>query len=734
MIIWEHTVPTALIAAGIAASVVVIAFSFWRFVKLDIPNLILVACRLIFTALLAWCLFMPQVKEQLTQTLKPRFVVVVDTSESMLQTAPKEMSNRWAAAQQVLDMSWTKVVAAECDLDTYSFSSEVGSRIDLTAAKALVPDGKATLLSDALRKITDRYRGQNVTGFLLLTDGIDTREAYDAWANTPLPWPIYTVRLEPPATWEEEPDLRVDTVNTPRRVNVGWTTEMKSIVSGQGTKGQPVTVQLMENNVLKQEIPTQIAAGGGSKQVNFQLDHPEVGVFTYTVMVPPLPKETHTNDNAYSITVQVIDNKNRLLYVEGPPRTESKFLTRALKANPKVSPLSFIRGPNGQFLTLGARGSMTADMMESQLAFFKIVIVGNLDAEELGEHRAQNLMKFVDMGGSLILLGGPKAWGAEGFMKSPLKKILPIKSLGEKSMEGSYPVQLTDSGKSHAAFAGDESLWEVIPPVLSIYPNASISAGAESLVAANTPLGPQSVIVVQRYGQGKVVAILTDSLWRWKLTPDTEKTKLYQRFWDQILSWLSPSEKELQPDQIDIFSDKEQMFLGETTELSAMMGNKEQQQRSDLAVTCVIKSPDGRELPFLMTKQNVVTPAGKSFPGYASKFSAQEPGLYSALARTEIEGKKIESDPISFFVKAFTPESVPRPAKPEILQAIAKASGGAYFEDFEELNDTLCKLKFAGREEESVKYRSLWQNLLIISCLMTLLSIEWAIRKWRNMP
>jgi len=733
MIIWEHTTPTMLIMIGVAAGVLVAAFSFWRFLKPDLATLAIILLRLLFMALLVWCLFMPEKRESLTHLLKPRFVVALDKTQSMTLAPPGETRNRWAAAQEALGMDWVKAVSAECELDVYPFDVEVRPRVTIAEARAMEPDGSATLLRDALFKLADRYRGQNVAGFVLLSDGVDTREAFDDWASGMWPWPIYTLRLEPPATWEEEPDVRVDAVNTPRRVNVGWSTELKAVVSGQGTKGQAITVQLIENNALRQEIPTQIPAGGGSRQVSFQLEHPEVGVFTYLVCVPPLEGETHTNDNAYSITVQVVDNKNRLLYVEGPPRIESKFLTRALKANPKVSSLAFLRGPGGQFFTIGPRGNMTPDMHESQLAFFKIVMIGNLDARELGEHRAQNLTKFVDMGGSLILLGGPKAWGPEGLLKTSLVKLMPVKSLATEPLEGTFPVSLTDDGRSHPAFAGDPTLWDVVPPVLSVYPDAALSAGAQAIAAANTPRGMQSVIVVQRYGQGKVVAILTDSLWRWQLHPDVEKNRPYQRFWDQLLSWLSPSEKDMETQTLDLFVNKEQIFMGEDVELSAVLGGKDR-QKAEASVTVEISTPSKRKIPLALARQNVVTPSGASFPGFATVFSAQEPGLYTVTAVAEIENRKVESDPLSFFVKPFTPESVPRPAKEDILRAIAQSSGGRHFEDPKDLSDFLATLKFAGKEEESVTYRSLWQNVLIISCLMALISAEWAVRKFRNLP
>ena len=81
-------------------------------------------------------------------------------------------------------------------------------------AEALQPDGTATRLRDALKKIADRTAGLNVAGMLLLSDGADTREALDDWAGAERPFPIHTLRLEPPGGWQQEPDLRIDAVTT----------------------------------------------------------------------------------------------------------------------------------------------------------------------------------------------------------------------------------------------------------------------------------------------------------------------------------------------------------------------------------------------------------------------------------------------------------------------------------------------------------------------------------------
>ncbi|MBN2302200.1 MAG: hypothetical protein JXN60_06770, partial [Lentisphaerae bacterium] len=494
-------------------------------------------------------------------------------------------------------------------------------------------------------------------------------------------------------------------------------------------------VQLFKSGILIDEAPIQIPSGGGARDIKFELQNPEIGSFTYRVYVPPLEGEIHKEDNEYEVSVLVIDPKNRLLYVEGPPRWESKYLSRALKANSQILSLGFIRGPQGKFMTFGVKGSMTADMREDQLAFFKIVVLGNLTAEELGAERVKNLIKFVDTGGSLILLGGANAWGPDGFIKTDLRKIMPVKSYSTQIIEGEYDVVLTEDAKSHSVFAAtDPHLWNVVPPILSVFPNAVLSLGAQGLVSANTPSGNHTIIAAHRYGDGKVVAILTDSLWKWVLNEKALEYKPYQRFWDQLLSWAMPEKAEIESQIFDIWADREQLFLGEKLKVRARKTNRGEEIGKGLAVTCEITATDKRKIPFKMNDEYVVTPSGESFPGYAVEYEAEKAGLHYATAVMVVDGKRVESDPISFFVKPFTPESVPRAANFEVLKHLAINSGGKHYLNIEELNNALSAQNFSSIEQEKVRYESLWERWLVIGFLIGLLSASWILRKLRNMP
>lgn len=734
MIIYDHTLPTAAILLAVPAAALISLLGYWRYAKREIPTAAMAAIRLLFLALLAWCLLIPGEKKIHTLQQKARFIVMVDKSLSMTLAPPaKGVTNRWSVAQSALEQPWTEALTEACDVDYYTFASDVSTKLSLDEARQAVPDGTSTLLRDALRRVMNQYEGLDVRGCVLLSDGLDTREAFTDWALEKRSLPIYTLALEQEGLWEEEPDVRVDALNTARRVTVGWQTELKAIVSGQGTKGQAMKVQLFTDGALTQEQETQIPAGGGSREVVFPLDHAAIGINTYRVFIPPLPGETQTNDNDSAVSVQVVDAKNRLLYVEGPPRWESKYLTRVLRASKQITPVIFLSGAEGKFLTFGVRGDVAPDMKESQLAYFKMLVVGNLSGEELGEERAVNIVKFVEQGGSLVLLGGSRAWSPDGFAKTSLKKILPARQYGGTPVEGEFSVALTDMGRAHPAFAGDPTLWDGIPPLLSVFPKVVPTPAARVLVVARTPDGDQPVILTQNFGQGKVVAIFTDSLWKWQLSPDALKNKQYPRFWDQMISWLSPKEEKTEGKDLEIFVDREQCFKGEEIEVTARWTGATPPP-AGTEIVAELTAPDKRKIPFAMIRQEDQGSGSKTGLVCRFKFRGEQPGLFSVKAVTDLGGKRTESDPVSFSVKPFTPESVPRSPDNQVLKTLAENSGGMFFRTVDAMDDALSRLKVKMTEQEISEYRSLWQHWLAISCLIALLSAEWIFRKLRNMP
>ncbi len=92
------------------------------------------------------------------------------------------------------------------------------------------------------------------------------------------------------------------------------------------------------------------------------------------------------------------------------------------------------------------------------------------------------------------------------------------------------------------------------------------------------------------------------------------------------------------------------------------------------------------------------------------------------------------SEPVSFFVQPFSPETMPRPIDAKVLSMLSAASGGTFFESAADLNKGLGSLQFNAIEEETAEFETLWRNWLTVVVLMAALASSWTLRKLRNLP
>jgi uncharacterized membrane protein len=735
--IFEHSVPTSLMLLALLVSLAAVAYAVWRYLPRNATGFALAGLRVLFLLGLFWVLLLPGKKSAITEVIKPRFIILLDISGSMSQTTDATAGRtRWEAAMAMLDSSWAKTIRAKCLVEVYPFHADLDTPLAFEQTVAMKPEGKSSHLNLSLNRLFERLRGQDIAGVLVLSDAVDTREKKDAWAETTWPAPLYVAELEKPGLADDKPDMRVENVDTPRRAIVGWDTAMSVTIAGQGGKGAPFPVVLLKAGKEIEKIAVQLPAEGGSRDVQFKLPHPEVATETYTVRIPVLPDEVQTNDNEMVVAVDVLDAKNRVLFLEDVPRFESKHVTRALFANKDITPLAFFQLPNRkvpgskEWIAYGDRQGLTFDLTLDQLRLNKIIILGDFDSEAISPEHCRTILEFVEKGGSLILLGGQKLWGENGISKTELSKLLPFTRSGAPALEGKFSVAWTAEGRAHPALANNADMPADLPPILSVFTGATLSGGAFTLVDTPTESGRQPVLVSRVYGQGKVLAVLTDSLWRWVLQPGDEKP--YPKFWRQIIQWMSPSEGDLDKYHLELFTDAGTISVGDPAILQSRLVIPPTETRKTWKVTCEITTPADRIIPLAMKGSSIQASGGAEIPGYVAEFAPSEPGNYKAVATVEIDGKKVVSSPCLFTVRATSQEMVLKPINEKVLRALARSSGGRYG-TLSELDNALQDLRVSERRERKLEYRSLWQNAFVLACLIALLSVEWITRKLKNM-
>jgi hypothetical protein len=181
---------------------------------------------------------------------------------------------------------------------------------------------------------------------------------------------------------------------------------------------------------VQQSVHTLALASGesGIHQLEFSVEPPQAADGARSQ-----PDPTPAN-NRQPRVLQVADSPRRILYVEGEPRWEYKFLRRALDAHPGVSIVSLLRTSPNKFYRQGVQDAeeLANGFPETRAQLFRYdaVIIGSFEAAELSTAQQSALRDFVSQrGGSLLMLGGRQGladggWGravtaADGYFRAP---------------------------------------------------------------------------------------------------------------------------------------------------------------------------------------------------------------------------------------------------------------------------------------------------------------------------
>ncbi|MDQ2965038.1 MAG: glutamine amidotransferase [Chloroflexota bacterium] len=159
-------------------------------------------------------------------------------------------------------------------------------------------------------------------------------------------------------------------------------------------------------------------------------------------------------------------------------------------------------------------------------------------AVPMGPNRIDNLRRYVEGGGGLLMCGGYFSFsgysGRAGFSGSPVEAVLPV--LSERGFDDraemvqGYRIALTDAGRAHPITQGLD--WDGDYMLLGYN---RVRAKPESVVLATGAGDPQ--IAVAEFGTGRSMAFASDVAPHWAGTfvhwPD------YATFWTRAMRWLA---------------------------------------------------------------------------------------------------------------------------------------------------------------------------------------------------
>ena len=602
------------------------------------------------------------------------------------------------------------------DVQVLTFSDRTAEASRDTLAR-LSPDGAATDIEGALRSLSDAPPGSEV---VLVSDGCDTVDGAPEEAARALRLGGVTVSTFTAGKRTTVRDVSILAGRLEAHSVPGETARLAFRVRAENVAGATVRLQLLRDGRHCQSRTLHRASGW--TDVAFDVREPSTGLHLYSLRAQPLPGESDPTNNMAATILQTSELRARVLMLEAEPSWDARFLALALRRVRGVElDVVYRLTPARYFAVLSdatRRTGIQLPRSEDAFAHYDVVIAGHgIDAfYQPGEVRA--LRDWVaERGGALVLLRGrPEERTRE------LGDLEPVTWTDEQVHN--VRVALTAEGQAYQGFSSPNSGHEA-PPVWRMPSLTTVSrtAGEKALTvvlargASETEASSSEMAVLahRRYGQGIVLAVSGDGLWRWAFAPppSPELDGVYDAFWARTLRWLLGAGDFLPGARSTIRPDRRRVKTGDEVRLRVDVRGGTRGAHQWL----VVDGPNGERERVPLRRMS-----GPS-ASLSGVFRPHAPGPFVLSF-----GPANSLSAALVMATLASPESEASPPDHELMRHIADCGGGQALtaDDLRSLARRWERSKHAERTRHS---EPTWDRWWVLASACVLLFSEWTLRR-----
>ena len=756
-------------------AVCAVAFAVWLYRAENVPSrtrrVLMTTFQALALSLLCAMMMGPTVAYKLIKPIRQTVLVLLDTSESMSLTDKREdpqdveeaaaaigkatrteaggQARTQAPAQAVSSLSRLKLaqaalenpsinllprLGADCEVRFFCFDDTLrpcaGDGPDMAWLRAQTATGKVSRIGSAVDDAVARYAGQPIAGVVVLSDfawnqGEDPLVVSERFHERGIP--VYTVGIGLPAP----PDINVRQIVAPDVVFAGDKVPLRVQLDSVGYDQKACDLALLVNGKPVQNRTLTLT--GGTQFEELILTPTETGSATLEMQIAPLPNEASTANNNATHKVRVIDEKIKVLYVEGMPRWEYRYLRWVLLRDPRLE-VKFLM-TQGDVNLAAISPHHIAKYPEDAAAAMKndLVILGDVPATYFTAAQLDRIEELVKTrGGSLLMLAGPI--GAPiTYANTPISRMLPVNVGAGGWMPVSdtvHPVVTPEGEQSRIVSLmlpreRNDRLWETLKPLGFLPELTGAKPGATVLLSLSSTTDRSKaypLVAWHRYGNGKAMFVGTEDLWRLR----REVGEVYHaKFWGQAIQFLTLSRLLGENKRITIETDRATYAAGEHVQVFAnvLSDAYEPVRLSAYTVRVEKKGEKGDSAELSLTP----------VPGvdglYTGLFVPDADGSY--IIRTA-QDEQASANSVEFEILAIPLEQRETAMQKQLCGKMAELSGGkAYtFRTLSSLPDGIVK-------KEQVKVirteRNLWDLPALFVLLVLVCGAEWFMRRRDNL-
>jgi uncharacterized membrane protein len=698
-------------------------------------RVILAALRTATLLLVLFCLFRPTLVVKAAVPQQNFLAVLLDDSRSM-QIADWNSDPRSAFVRKEfgsVDAGLLKTLGDKFVLRAFRFSSSAararsGSDLDFAGAQ--------TRLGAALDGARQELAGLPLAGMVLVSDGADTTDAELTEALLALKAeavPVFTVGV---GRERLSRDIQVDRVSTPRRALKGASLVIDAVITQTGYAGETVALDVEDDGRIVGSQDIKLPADGEPAAVRVRFTAVDAGPRVFRFRIAPRPGEQVTQNNQRDALIEVTDRREKILYFEGEPRFEMKFIRRAVTDDQNLQVVALQRTADNKYMRIDVDDSEQLlggfPKTREELFSYRGLILGSIEAGAFSGDQLRMIAEFVDRrGGGLLMLGGGRAFAEGGYAGTPVGDVLPV-VLDRPARSGGQPdvahlkVGLTRGGMAHAVtqIASTEEAsaarWRELPTVTSVNPLTQVKPGATVLLSGTDERRrDQVVLAYQRFGRGKSIAFPVQDSWQWQMHATISvEDQTHENYWRQLLRWLVDGV----PDRVEAHTTADRVEPGDPVTVVATVVDQAFVELNDAQVTAHVTTPKGNvlDLPMQWT--------GERNGEYRVTFEASEQGMYAARVEANRAGRAVGADVAQVRATPGDAEYFDATMHAARLQRIAGDTGGRFYtpDDVAALPEDL---RYTGRGVTTIEERELWHMPIVLIALVALVSTEWGYRR-----
>jgi len=648
--------------------------------------------------------------------------VLLDSSASMALIENGE--TRMDQAQALLSEEGLEELADIYDILPYAFAGEV---TELNAFAELPNPGDASNIGSSIVQTLREASNTSLGALILVSDGADNSGNIDAATLSEIvsyAVPIHTVGIGREAIPE---DLELTSIQLPQSALPGTT--LSAGVSIIHDQGGMTRIKVYNGDELISTEEIELNANQNMTTAFIDVEVSEPGELDLRFTLDPVNGERNLANNSRAQVVDVPDGNYRILYIEGEPRWEYKFMQRALDEDPSVQLSTLLRVTPNKFYRQGIDDpDQLAEgfpLERSELFAYDALIIGSVELAEFNEEQQQMIHDFVsERGGSLMMLAGLNGLGLGGWSESVVSEVLPVRLAADDAafVRQQAKVIPTPSGLASPILllsdnpAENLERWNELPNIADYQNLGSLRPAATTLLEIDVNGELQPLLVTQPYGKGQSYIMATGGTWRWQMSMPLEDMS-HETFWRQLARGLvvnSPLPFELSTN-----------IENEEIRVRAQVRDPDAEENQGLAVSAVVSSEYGPAMTLeLLPSSNQ--------PGvYEASFNPADTGLFSIEAISRVGNTPVSSVRSAIRYEQNQEVFAIRQNR-DLLENLAAVTGGQYWQaqNWDELPEAIS-YSTAGITEQDIRY--LWDAPIIFILLILLKAAEWLLRRrWRT--